>query len=107
MVDMMRVSSWEDNDVIKREVKSCDNHDLGEIQEVNRSYLIVKKGAKINRVPRAAVATFDGDKVYLRATEAEVLAGVYPFRDSSGWDEDASSSENRPMNPPTPQPTLP
>lgn len=79
---MIRVSSWEDNDILKKEVKSCDNHDLGEIQEVNPQFLILKKGNRIFRIPRSSVATFDGDRLYLRATEAEVYAGIYPFTDA-------------------------
>jgi hypothetical protein len=37
------------------------------------------KGARLIEIPRAAIATLDKDKLYLRATESEVLAGYYPF----------------------------
>jgi hypothetical protein len=107
---MMRVSNWQDNDVMKKEVKSCDNHDLGDIQEVDPSYLIIKKGSRVTRVPRSAVATFDGDKVFLRATEAEVLAGIYPFRESteiaSNQTVNCSPQAGQP-GPPTPPPSVP
>ncbi|MHB8567359.1 MAG: hypothetical protein ACYC7D_10145 [Nitrososphaerales archaeon] len=79
---MIRVSSWENNDVLTKEVKSCDNHDLGEVQEARDDFLFAKKGNRLIKIPRSSVATFDGDKLYLRATEAEVYAGIYPFTDS-------------------------
>jgi len=79
---MIRVTSWQDNDILNKEVKSCDNHDLGEIQEMNSEFIFSKKGNRVIKIPRSSVATFDGDHLYLRATEAEVYAGIYPFTDT-------------------------
>jgi|SRR5579862_4414186 len=79
---MIVVNNWVDSDIINKEVKSCDNKDVGDIAEVNESYVIARHGDRMIRVPKSAVATFDGGKLYLRATEAEVLSGIYPFIDS-------------------------
>jgi hypothetical protein len=76
---MIQVPNWQDNEIIGKEVKTCDNHDLGDVKEVSCYYVVSRKGDRVFRVPRDAVATYDGGKLYLRATEAEVLAGVYPF----------------------------
>ena len=78
---MRHVQPWTDEDIIKKEVKSCDNHDMGDIKEVDTDLIFTEKGGKRFQIPRESIAIFDGDKVWLRATEAEVVAGVYPFID--------------------------
>ena len=72
---------------MEKEVKSCDNHDVGDVKETNRFYIITRKGEHTSRIPRGAVASFDGGKLYLRATEAEVVAGMYPFVSESAESE--------------------
>ena len=84
---MIQVPNWQDNEVMEKEVKSCDNHDIGDVKETNRFYIITKKGDRMSRIPRGAVASFDGGKLYLRATEAEVFAGMYPFVTESAESE--------------------
>jgi hypothetical protein len=76
---LIYVQNWKDEDLAEKEVKSCDNHDLGNIKEVDDSFITVRKGLRVAKVPKQVIGLFDGDKLYLRATEGEVLAGVYPF----------------------------
>jgi hypothetical protein len=73
------VQNWKNEDILQKEVKSCDNQALGDAKEVDGQYLVVRKGMRTTRIPRQAIAAFDGDKIYLRVTEAEALAGIYPF----------------------------
>ncbi|MGH2639490.1 MAG: hypothetical protein ACRDF4_09455 [Rhabdochlamydiaceae bacterium] len=89
---MMIVQPWTEEETLKKEVKSCDNHDVGEIQEINPNFVICKKGSRILRIPRDSVATFDGDKMYLRATEAEIMTGVYPFLRKENFENSPSSA---------------
>lgn len=87
---------------MKREVRSCDNKDLGEVREVREPWLLVAKGDSVFRFPREAVGTYDGDKVYLRATEAEVRAGFYPFiRKEPGSPYDTATREQGGASGPT------
>jgi hypothetical protein len=79
---MIIVNNWQDSELIDRDVKSCDNKDIGDLKQIDQSYLTVQKGEGSIRVPRSAIGTFNDGKIYLRATEAEVLSGVYPFLES-------------------------
>jgi hypothetical protein len=76
---MITVQNWKDDEILQKEVKTCDNQGLGDSKEIDGQYLVVRKGMRTTRVPRQAVAAFDGDKLFLRVTEAEALAGVYPW----------------------------
>ncbi|MHB1908557.1 MAG: DUF2171 domain-containing protein [Nitrososphaerales archaeon] len=76
---MKQIQPWTNEDMMKKEVKSCDNHDMGEVKEIDVDLIFTEKGSKHYQIPRDSIGTFDGDKVWLRATEAEVIAGVYPF----------------------------
>jgi|SRR5580700_5012606 hypothetical protein len=76
---MRIVSTWKDVDLVDKEIRSCDNKEVGHAKAGDGSFLGSVKAMKSFQIPREAIATFDGDKVYLRATEAEVLAGIYPF----------------------------
>jgi hypothetical protein len=91
---MIQVPNWEDAQVLEKEVKSCDNHDIGDVKETNRFYIVTRKGDRVSRIPRGAVASFDGGKLYLRATESEVLAGMYPFVSESAESELERQFEN-------------
>ncbi len=90
---MIQVPNWEDAQVLEKEVKSCDNHDIGDVKETNRFYIITRKEDRVSRIPRGAVASFDGGKLYLRA-ESEVLAGMYPFVSESAESELEGQIEN-------------
>ena len=94
---MRQVRLWTDEEIVKKDVKSCDNHDLGDVRQVNSETIISEKSGKRYNIPRDSIATFDGDHVWLRATEAEVTTGFYPFLSEPTEDEkrrrlDASSS---------------
>lgn len=86
------VQNWKDDEILQKEVKSCDNQALGDSKEIDGQYLIVRKGLRTVRIPRQALAAFDGDKIYLRVTEAEALAGVYPFISSDTADYQKSQT---------------
>jgi hypothetical protein len=99
---------WEDKDILKKDVKSCDNHDLGSVKEIDSNFVISQKGGRRYQIPKDSIGTFDGDKVWLRATEAEVLTGLYPFLQDEGneiGEEDQKrlvSGETIPVPPSTP-----
>ncbi|MFI5421390.1 MAG: hypothetical protein ACHQ1H_10530 [Nitrososphaerales archaeon] len=76
---MKIIPTWVDAELMDKEIRSCDNKDVGHVKAGDNSFLGSVKGVKSYRIPREAIASFDGDKVYLRSTEAEVLAGIYPF----------------------------
>ena len=85
-------------------MKSCDNQDLGPVKEIGSDLIVSEKGGRRYQIPRDSIATFDGDKVWLRATEAEVATGMYPF-----LQEDENKLEERRLDtietmPPTPPP---
>jgi hypothetical protein len=103
---MIIVSNWQDSDILDHDVKTCDNKQIGEVKEINQSYLVVRNGDDIIRVPRSAVGTFNDGKIYLRATEAEVLSGMYPFLDSEKVNyqtNSATTASNSPNLPSVPQ----
>jgi hypothetical protein len=76
---MRQIRLWTDEEIVKKEVKSCDNRDLGDVKQVDSSLIVSEKGGKRFQIPRESIATFDGDHLWLRATEAEVATGIYPF----------------------------
>jgi hypothetical protein len=105
---MIIVANWQDSDVIDKDVKSCDNKEIGGVKEINQSYLVVRKGDAFLRVPRSAVGTYNDGKIYLRASEAEVLSGVYPFLDSEKVDASDKVRKHSPdvtLGPVVPQST--
>jgi len=79
IVTMKIVQTWQPNDLSDKEIRSCDNKDVGHAKAGDGPFLLSVKAMRTFQIPREAIATFDGDKVYLRATEAEIQAGVYPF----------------------------
>ena len=76
---MKVIQTWQDTDLPDKEIRSCDNKEVGHARAGDGALLMSVKGMKTLQIPRETIAAFDGDKIYLRATEAEVLAGVYPF----------------------------
>ena len=53
--------------------------DLGGIKEIGGSFVVVKKGERVIRVPKDALATFDGSKIYLRATKEKLCQDSIPL----------------------------
>lgn len=76
---MKVVQTWQDAELIDKEIRSCDNKEVGHAKSSDGELLQSVKGMKTHQIPKETIAMFDGEKIYLRATEAEVLAGVYPF----------------------------
>ena len=76
---MIIVPTWQDKDLLDKEIRSCDNKEVGHAKAGNGTFIGSVKAMRSFQIPTEAIASFDGEKVYLRATEAEVLAGVYPF----------------------------
>ena len=76
---MKIVPTWTNSELMDKEIRSADNKEVGHVKAGNETFLGSVKGMKSFQIPREAIAAFDGDKVYLRASEAEVLAGIYPF----------------------------
>jgi hypothetical protein len=100
---LRQVRLWTDEEIVKKEVKSCDNRELGSVKQVDPSILVAEKSGRRYQIPRESIATFDGDHVWLRATEAEVSTGVYPFLDEIPERLD-TTVERMPLVPPAPPP---
>ena len=63
------------------DVFSADDHKVGKVVAVRPTYLVVEKGFLFRtdyQVPTGAVATYDGNRVYLSVTKNEAL--------NQGWD---------------------
>ena len=63
------------NDVIKKEARGINDEDLGEIQEVTKDYVLIKKGI-INKekfyVPQNEVESYDGNILRFKLSEEEI-----------------------------------
>ena len=73
--------SWEEarninwNEVIKKEARGKNDEDLGEVQEVGDTYILVQKGL-INKekfyIPQNEVESYDGDILRFRLSEEDI-----------------------------------
>jgi uncharacterized protein (TIGR02271 family) len=73
--------SWEEsrninwNEVIKKEARGKNDEDLGEVQDVGDTYILVQKGL-INKekfyIPQNEVETYDGDILRFRLSEEDI-----------------------------------
>jgi len=66
-------SSW--MDVTNESVHTSDDHDIGDIEAINRDFIVVKRGfVNIHRyyIPMSKVEGWDGHVVWLKLTEDEV-----------------------------------
>jgi hypothetical protein len=68
----------------------ADGAKVGKVVAARPTYLVVKKGVVFPAdyyIPTSAVADYDGERVYLRVTRGEALAGrfeaCYPSLDSA------------------------
>ena len=63
------------NEVIKREARGKNDEDLGEVQEVGDTYVLVQKGL-INKekfyIPQNEVESYDGDILRFRLSEEDI-----------------------------------
>ena len=63
------------NEVIKKEARGKNDEDLGEVQEVGDTYILVQKGL-INKekfyIPQNEVESYDGDILRFRLSEEDI-----------------------------------
>jgi uncharacterized protein (TIGR02271 family) len=63
------------NDVIKKEARGKNDEDLGEVQEVGDTYVLVQKGL-INKdkfyIPQSEVESYDGDVLRFKLSEDDI-----------------------------------
>jgi hypothetical protein len=75
-VYMNKTIDWDK--IIKKEARGLDDYDLGEVQEVNKEFVVTKKG-RVDKdkfyLPRDKVSRFDGDKVWFTVTRD--VANIY------------------------------
>ncbi|HEX6671295.1 MAG TPA: DUF2382 domain-containing protein [Nitrososphaeraceae archaeon] len=83
-------SNIEWNDVLKKEAKGIDDEDLGEVQEVQGNYVLVKKGI-INKeqfyIPKDQAESYDGDVLRFKITQEDL--NQYQHEPPSIWDSDS------------------
>lgn len=63
------------NKVIKKEAKSNNNKELGEIQGLENDFLVVERGIANKEffyIPKDLVENFDGDTVHFKISEDEI-----------------------------------
>lgn len=73
MSSEQRSIDW--NDVIKKEARGKNDEDLGEVQEVGDTYVLVQKGL-INKekiyIPQSEVESYDGDVLRFKVSEDDI-----------------------------------
>ena len=71
----MEAGSINWNDVIKKEARGKNDEDLGEVQEVGDTYVLVQKGI-INKdkfyIPQSEVESYDGDVLRFKLSEDDI-----------------------------------
>ena len=69
---MSSLSSINWNDVVNKEARSSNNEDLGEVQEVNESYVFVQRGT-ISKdkffIPIDMIDRYDGNMLRFKISE--------------------------------------
>jgi hypothetical protein len=76
------------NNVIKKEARGLDDYDLGEVQEVDKEYVITKKGVVDKDrfyLPRNKASKFDGVKLWFEVTKDE--SKLYKHKQTIDWDK--------------------
>ena len=83
-------SNIEWNDVLKKEARGIDDEDLGEVQEVQGNYVLVKKGI-INKeqfyIPKDQAESYDGDVLRFKISQEDL--NQYQHEPPSIWDSDS------------------
>ena len=88
------------NEVIKREARGKNDEDLGEVQEVGDTYVLVQKGL-INKekfyIPQNEVESYDGDILRFRLSEEDIkskyLRDSPPSADIDNIEENITNHE--------------
>ena len=82
-------SNIEWNDVLKKEARGIDDEDLGEVQEVQGNYVLVKKGI-INKeqfyIPKDQAESYDGDVLRFKISQEDL--NQYQHEPPSIWDSE-------------------
>jgi uncharacterized protein (TIGR02271 family) len=82
------------NDVIKKEARSINDEDLGEVQEVRGNYILLQKGM-INKekfyIPKDQAESYDGDVVRFRFSKQEL--DQFQREPPTIWDSDNTQEQ--------------
>src|SRR5215216_8062387 len=92
------------DDVIKKEARGINDEDLGEVQEVGDTYVLVQKGL-INKekyyIPQNEVESYDGNILRFKLSEEEIkgkyLGDSPPLTRNTGKDDQEEESESVPL----------
>jgi len=87
------------NDVIKKEARGKNDEDLGKVQEVGNTYVLVQKGliSKVKfYIPQSEVEGYDGDVLRFKISEDDIRSkylGDMPPSVSSSVDDNTNNNE--------------
>jgi uncharacterized protein (TIGR02271 family) len=98
-MSMERDIDW--NDVIKKEARGKNDEDLGEVQEVRDTYVLVQKGL-INKerfyIPQDKVESYDGTILRFKISEedarSEYLGDLHPPLSTSVGNDNINNNNN-------------
>jgi uncharacterized protein (TIGR02271 family) len=98
---MSREQGIDWDDVIKKEARGINDEDLGEVQEVGDTYVLVQKGL-INKekyyIPQNEVESYDGNILRFKLSEEEIkgkyLGDSPPLTRNTGKDDQEEESES-------------
>jgi uncharacterized protein (TIGR02271 family) len=87
------------NDVIKKEARGKNDEDLGKVQEVGDTYVLVQKGLISKEkfyIPQSEVEGYDGDVLRFKISEGDIRSkylGDMPPLVSSSVDDNTNNNE--------------
>ena len=87
------------NDVIKKEARGKNDEDLGKVQEVGDTYVLVQKGLISKEkfyIPQSEVEGYDGDVLRFKISEDDIRSkylGDMPPSVSSSVDDNTNNNE--------------
>jgi uncharacterized protein (TIGR02271 family) len=99
---MSREQGIDWDDVVKKEARGINDEDLGEVQEVGDTYVLVQKGL-INKekyyIPQNEVESYDGNILRFKLSEEEIkdkyLGDSPPLTRNTGKDDEEESESTR------------
>ena len=99
---MSREQGIDWDDVVKKEARGINDEDLGEVQEVGDTYVLVQKGL-INKekyyIPQTEVESYDGNILRFKLSEEEIkdkyLGDSPPLTRNTGKDDEEESESTR------------
>jgi hypothetical protein len=69
---MANITNWDD--ILKKEARGTNDHDLGEVHEIEPEIVVTKKGVVDKDkfyLPKNLVERFDGHKVWFKITKED------------------------------------